>query len=173
VAVWTTPRTWTEAYLVGSADLNQQLRDNTTALYDAQHDVASRVTQTTPRNWAATTTIAAAYSAGKFFGSDLSWTADGSTYVVEFFCPLVQQGTTSMTVVLIDGTGTGISVLGVVSSGNASVFAKYYYTPVSGPRTLNVVGVVDAGTGAFQCGNGGTGLTSYAPAYLRVTGAPI
>ena len=173
MAVWTTPRTWTEAYLVGSSDLNQQLRDNMTALYDAQHDVVARVTQTTPRtNWAATT-IAGAYTAGKFFGSDLSWTADGSSYVVEFFCPLVQQGTTSTTVALIDGTGTGITILGVVSSGNAPVYAKYYYTPVSGPRTLNVVGVVDAGTGAFQCGNGGTGLTSYSPAYLRLTGVPI
>lgn len=170
---WTTPRTWTEAYLVGASDLNQHLRDNLTALYDAQHDVATRKTQTTPRtNWTATS-IANAYSAGKFFDSDLSWTADGSTYVVEFYCPLVQRGTTSMTVVLIDGTGTGITVLGVVSSGNAPVYAKFYYTPVAGARTLNVVGVVDAGTGAFQCGNGGTGLTSYSPAYLRVTGQPI
>jgi len=173
VAVWTTPRTWTEAYLVGAADMNQQVRDNLQALYDAQHDVVTRVSQTTPRtNWTATT-IATAYTAGKFFGTDLSWTADGSSYVVEFFCPLVQQGTTSTTVALIDGTGTGITILGVVSNGSGAVYAKHYYTPVAGARTLNVVGVVDAGTGAFQCGNGGTTLTSYSPAFLRVTGVPI
>jgi hypothetical protein len=153
--------------------MNQQVRDNLQSLYDAQHDVVTRVTQTTPRtNWTATT-IATAYTAGKFFSSDLSWTADGSSYVVEFFCPLVQQGTTSTTVALIDGTGTGITILGVVSAGSGPVYSKFYYTPVAGARTLNVVGVVDAGTGAFQCGNGGTTLTSYSPSFLRVTGVPI
>jgi hypothetical protein len=174
VANWTTPRTWPDAYLVGASDLNQQVRDNLTALYDAQHDVAPPRTQTTPRtNWTATS-ISAAYGAGKFFTTDFEWESDGSTYVVEFFCPLVQRGTTSMSVVLIEGTtGTGITVLGVVSGANAPVFSKFYYTPISGLRSLNVVGVVDAGTGAFQCGNGGSTLTAYSPAYLRVTGAPI
>jgi len=173
MTVWTTPRTWTEAQLVGAADLNQHVRDNFQSLYDAQHDVVSRVTQTTPRtNWTATT-AATAYSAGKFFGSDLSWTADGSTYVVEFFCPFVQKGTTSTTIALIEGTGTQVAILGVVSGASSPVYAKYYYTPTAGARTLNVVAVVDAGTGALQCGSGGTSLTSYAPAWLRATGSPI
>lgn len=172
MANWTTPRTWPDAYLVGASDLNQQLRDNMTALYDTQHDVAPRVTRVTPNY---TMHVGANASGAAEVFSDFSWSSDGSPVVVEFFCGAAQAVTNQAAIVLTDGTGTIITVLGIVNAGSTvPVFAKYYYLPVAGTRTLNVVGVVaSGGSGTVFVGNGGTSVTSYPPAYLRVYGQPI
>lgn len=168
MAIWSTPRTWIEAQLVGAADMNQHVRDNLTSLYDAQHDVAARKTIVSPY------TMVSAASGGEVF-SDFTWTADGSSYVVEFFAGAVTAVTSAATIILTNGNGTILTVLGIVSAGaTVPVFSKYYYTPAAGTATLNVVGVFGAGGGGtIQAGNGGATLTSYPPAYLRVTGVPI
>lgn len=174
MATWTTPRTWPEAYLVGSADLNQHLRDNLQALYDAQHDVASRVTYIGPTAY--TMHVGSSASGGpELFSTDFSWTSDGSSYIVEFFCASATCATNPARICLTDGTGAIITVLAEISAGTTqSVFARYWYTPASGARALNVVGVVaTGGSGSINAGNGGSTVTSYPPAYLRVYGVPI
>lgn len=172
MANWTTPRTWPDAYVVGSSDLNQQLRDNLTALYDSQHDVAQRKTAVSNYTMHVGTSAA---GATEVFGTDMSWTADGSSYTVEFFCAGAAAVTNPARICLTDGTGVILTVLAEISAGaTVPVLARFQYTPAAGARTLNVVGVVaSGGSGTIYAGTGGSTVTSYPPAYLRVFGVPI
>lgn len=166
MATWTTPRTWTEAYLVGASDLNQHLRDNLTALYDAQHDVAARKTFAT-----GTYNMVNAVNGAEMF-SDFTWTSDGSSCIVEFFCPSATATGGAAAIHLTNGSGTSIAVLAAVGSGlTMPVFAQYYYTPAAGSVTLNVVGVYGGSAGTML--GGLVGAVTYAPAYLRVYGQPV
>ena len=154
---WTTPST----AVAGSTALtaafwNEQVRDNTNALYDSVRRLAFTNSRTTDY----TVDTDALASAAEFFASDLTFTAAGSTiYRVEFYCPIVYSPTTAnatTTVHLADGAGTELAKLARVGLGDgtreaqAPVYGVHYYTPSAGSTTLNIRATRSAGAGNGQ-----------------------
>lgn len=125
------------------------------------------------RSTAYTVNQTAVASATDIFSSDLTWTATGATYVVEFF-GLVQTAATGFTkMILTDGGNNGLGAIGVAYAGSQvtiqGLFARKYYTPAAGTATINVRGIyATAGNGALNAGDG-TG-TNDPIAFLAVYG---
>lgn len=95
-------------------------------------------------------------------------TYDGSTIVIiETNITFVTQGTTFITIVLYDGsTCIGrIAITGV----RAPIYMRHRLTPSAAAHTYSVRAFVDAGTGTYNSGAGGT--AAYMPSFIRQTKA--
>ena len=104
--------------------------------------------------------------ASEVFATDLTFVADGSPVLVEFYCPQVSIGGTYIVINLSNGSSTD---MGQISYNGVStaVNTQYRYTPSAGAQTLNVRAWVQSGTGQVSSGAGGSG--QYPPTFLRVS----
>jgi hypothetical protein len=174
---WTTPGTATAGSVLTAAFWNTQVRDNTNALYGTIRRIAYQERTTDYTSTA--TTIA---SATNVFSSNVTFTADGtSKYLVEFYCPRYLTSTTAdagFGLHLTDGGNNGLGLLSSIGVANGdsartSVLARVYYLFSAGAISINLRGVIGAGTGTINAGSGGATTASYFPAYLAVYGPPL
>lgn len=107
-------------------------------------------------------------------GNSVSY--DGSTEVcVEAWAPGIYNGSSghwTFPLLLIDTTVIGRAVWVTNTSSTFSVAAPYlkvFYTPSAGSHQFILKAFVDAGSGQWNAGAGGTG--NYLPSFLRVTKA--
>ena len=120
------------------------------------------VERTTSQSVTATTFA----GASEVFATDLTYVADGSPVVVEFYAPQVAVGGTYIVMNLSNGsTGDLGQIAYAASSGTAKT--EYRYTPSAGVQTLNVRAWVQSGTGTLSGGAGGSG--QFPPILLRVS----
>jgi len=120
------------------------------------------VERTTSQSVTATTFA----GASEVFATDLTFVADGSPVVVEFYAPQVAVGGTYIVMNLSDGSTGDLGQIGyAASSGTAKT--EYRYTPSAGVQTLNVRAWVQSGTGSLSGGAGGSG--QFPPILLRVS----
>lgn len=120
------------------------------------------VERTTSQSVTATTFA----GASEVFATDLTFVADGSPVVVEFYAPQVAVGGTYIVMNLSNGSTGDLGQIGyAASSGTAKT--EYRYTPSAGVQTLNVRAWVQSGTGTLSGGAGGSG--QFPPILLRVS----
>jgi len=108
------------------------------------------------------------------FASNLTFVADGSTYIVEFYCAGVSNTNISTTYFgLSNGSTTDLGTLGLVTiSGanhNESAYFQRTYTPAAGSVSLNIRAYTDAGSTTLSCGANGAGSSGRPPMFLRVS----
>lgn len=107
-------------------------------------------------------------------GSSLFY--DGKPVLIEFFAPVYNKGTTSITVVLYDdpGTGTAASIGKLVDAATGTNFPlgvlARRLSPTQGFHTYSVRAYVDAGLGGAVNGSSG-GSGNRMPAFLRISRA--
>lgn len=150
---------------------NDDVVGNAVALYGSQRRFAQG-TRTTDYNFTATTVA----TSTDVFSSDLSWTADGSTYKLEFFCcRLTLGGTAYANIHLVNGAGTDLAMWSVILTTGlqAPVHLIYYYTPSAGAQTVNVRCITPAGGGTCTLGAGAGGLGIMVPTFMNVYGPDI
>lgn len=104
--------------------------------------------------------------ASEVFANDLTFIADGSPVLVEFYCPQATNGGSYIIFNLSNGGSTDMGQIAYVGS-SAAVNTQYRYTPAAGAQTLNVRAWVQSGTGTVSSGAGGSG--QYPPTFLRVS----
>jgi hypothetical protein len=174
---WTTPST----AVAGSTALtaafwNQQVRDNTNALYDSVRRLG--YVERTTGSFTVPYSVSAP-GANEFFPNDLSFTADGtSTYIVEFFSPggysSVDIGTYYN---LCTGSGTLVTTAAIRSgTGYLTPYFKYFYTPSAGTVTLNLRPHKDTNTGTaiiLAGDNTPPGVSDPPPAWMAVFGPAL
>jgi len=168
---WTTPRTWVAGAILTAAEMNVDVRDNENALYDSQKRFAQG-TRTTQYDFTATTVALST----DIFAADLAWTADGSAYKLEFFCPrLALGGTAYAEVHLVNGAGTDLAnwCIALTSGLQTPLHLVYYYTPSAGAQTVNVRGVTPGGGGTCTLFGGAGGAATIAPMFMNVYGPDI
>jgi hypothetical protein len=118
----------------------------------------------------ATSTATTLAAASNLFSTNLTFVADGSPVMVEFFCPRwVNSNTSFGKISLVNGSGTEIGMLTLLAgSSQEDTSPKYRYTPSAGLQTLNVKMVSYDGTlVTLACGAGGYGTLF--PMFLRVS----
>ena len=172
---WTTPGTAAAGDVLTAAFWNEQVRDNTNALYNTIRRLAYQ-THTGNRTGITGTTFA---TGTNVFNSTADFTADGtSAYLVEFFVPLCFHvgGGNQISFVMTDG-GTAISLMAIMAAAGSGdggpVFTRFYWTPAAGSRTLNARCLVNAHEAQLYMGTGTGGASSYLPGYLAVYGPPL
>lgn len=96
-------------------------------------------------------------------------TFDGSTTaILEFWCPFVVRGTTTINVQFFDGStaiGGAIGITGTVSP----LTIRTRITPSAAAKTYSVRAFVDAGTGTVKGGNAAAGANL--PCFIRIVKA--
>jgi len=168
---WTTPATFVAGAILTAAQMNTNVRDNTNALYTSQRRFAQG-TRTTQYDFTATTVA----TSTDVFASDLSWTADGSAYKLEFFCPrLVLGGTAYAEVHLVNGAGTDLATIGLALTNGLQtpLHLAFYYTPSAGAATVNIRAITPGGGGTCTLYGGAGGVGVIAPMFLNVYGPDI
>jgi hypothetical protein len=118
----------------------------------------------------ATSTATTLAAASNLFSTNLTFVADGSPVMVEFFGPRWVNSSTSFgKISLVNGSGTEIGLLTLLAgSSQEDTSPKYRYTPSAGVQTLNVKMVsYDGTTVTMAAGAGGAGVI--VPMFLRVS----
>jgi hypothetical protein len=173
---FTTPGTAVAGEVLTAAFWNEQVRDNTDALYQSTRRLAYQTRTSTISSITATT-----FATGtSIFDTPATFTADGtSSYLVEFHVALCIHagGANQISLVLADST-TAVGVLALpCSTGGGGdgvpVFCRFYWTPAAGSRSLNVRCFVNANEAQLYMGTGTGGASSYTPGYLAVYGPLI
>jgi hypothetical protein len=108
------------------------------------------------------------------FDTNLTFVADGGTYIVEFFCGIMSNTNVSTTYfALMNGSGTDIGTMGLLTISGAGhgepVYLQRTYTPSAGSTTINIRAYPDAGTSTLAAGNNTTGTSGRPPMFLRVS----
>ena len=168
---WTTPTTFVAGAILTAAQMNTNVRDNTNALYTSQRRF-DKGTLTSPYNFTATTVAASS----DVFSPDLSWTADGSAYKIEFFCPrVILGGTAYVDIHLVNGAGTSLAVIATILTNGfqGPAHLVFYYTPSAGAATVNIRGVTPSGGGTCTLTGGAGGAGVIAPMFMNVYGPDI
>jgi hypothetical protein len=172
---WTTPGTAVAGAVLEASFWNSNVRDNLDYLKTEVDDITTSIRrigfQSRTTNYTINQTVLS--SATDIFTSDITWTADGSTYIVEFHGIVTTAANGYSFIALTDGGNNGIGSLAVVHFGSIAgvqtVYTRRYYTPAAGSVTINARGRFStAGNGALVAGDG-TG-TNDPPAYLAVYG---
>lgn len=171
---WTTPGTAVAGDVLTAAFWNEQVRDNQAYLKTEVDDITASIKRLAfiERTTNYTINQTSISAASDVFSSDLTWTADGSTYIVEFFGLVGTVANQFTKVFMTDGGNNGRGALAVIYFGNETgvqaVYARKYYTPSAGSVTINVRATVPSGSTSINAGDG-TG-TNDPPAYLAVYG---
>jgi hypothetical protein len=157
---------------------NEQVRDNTDALYQSIRRIGhvTRGASGADNYTVSATTVGAA---ADVFSSDITWTADGtSSYLIEAFFPAVVIGATAtsgVNILLVDGSGTEIARLSEQYQANGEmvnpVNVRFYYTPAAGSRSINIRATRQTSNGTIRMGGGAA--PGYAPGLLSVFGPAI
>ena len=155
---WTTPGTATAGEVLTAAFWNEQVRDNTDALYQSIRRLAY-VTRTSDYT-ASTDSIA---TAADVFSSDLTITADGtSAYLFRLYIPSALVGSSAgsnIIISLVNGAGTDLGYIAVIGPASAvsPVYAEIYYTPAAGSQSFNIRARRSISNGFLEAGAGGSG----------------
>lgn len=126
----------------------------------------ARVTRTTDYTVSATSLAGAA----DVFSPALTFVADGSTYIVEFYCEFMFTGTTAGSFVtgsIVNSSGTEIAKVASVGDANGTghgnpVLTRFWYTPSAGSTTINFRAWRGTSNGLLRA------ASPSAPMYLRV-----
>jgi hypothetical protein len=166
---WTTPGTATAGSVLTAQFLNTNVRDNLNS-HESRFKEYGRTSNISmgPAAWTSTT-----FAGSSEMFTDLTWTADGSSYLVDLTIPLVYNtGVANQTSIWLSDGGTtqlGLMALFVLTTGvGAPLNARFFYTPSAGSQSVNVRVSVNTGSTSTYSGTGGT---NYVPAVLRVLGA--
>lgn len=116
------------------------------------------------------TTVA---GASNVFSSNATFIADGSPYLVDFFCGRITTYGPYTNIFLVDGSGNSQGMFGLVFPGDNQVpgFYRYRFVPSAGSVVnLNIRGIVNTtGSATYSAGDGGTGTGNQVPMQLRVS----
>jgi hypothetical protein len=120
-------------------------------------------------------------AAADVFSSDITWTADGSTYRIYLYIPTIETGQTAnsfVSVHLVDGSGNDLGRMGYVgyADGTRSALQGAFnaftlYTPSSGSVSINIRMIQSGSNGNASFGAGGAGANM--SGYLAVYGPDI
>ena len=168
---FTTPTNVATGDVLTATRYNNEVVDNAVALYGSQKRFAQEKL-TSPYNFTATTVAASS----DVFSPDLSWTADGSAYKIEFFCPrVILGGTAYVDIHLVNGAGTSLAVIATILTNGfqGPAHLAFYYTPSAGAATVNIRGVTPVGGGTCTLTGGAGGAGVIAPMFMNVYGPDI
>ena len=166
---YTAPSNVSTGDVLTATRYNADVVANMTALYGSVRRLAYQ-TRTSAYSVSASTTAAAA----DVFSADLSWTADGSSFMVQWWFPYFDAGTaTAPRIVRVDGSGNDLGWLSVATTGITSIpQGTTWYTPAAGTATLNLrANNGGSGTGTIGMGSGASG--NYHPGWMAVWGPAI
>ena len=111
--------------------------------------------------------------ASNIFSSNATFIADGSPYIVDFFCGRIITYGPYTNIYLVDGSGNSLGMFGLVFPGDNQVpgFYRYRFVPAAGTVVnLNIRGIVNTtGSATYGAGDGGTGTGNQMPMQLRVS----
>lgn len=111
--------------------------------------------------------------ASNIFSSNATFIADGSPYIVDFFCGRIITYGPYTNIYLVDGSGNSLGMFGLVYPGDNQVpgFYRYRFVPTAGAVVnLNIRGIVNTtGSASYGAGDGGTGTGNQMPMQLRVS----
>jgi len=143
--------------------------NNMISLYGSIRRLAYQ-TRTTNYSISSSTTGAAA----DVFSTDLSWTADGSTYMVQWWFPYLDVGTASVPrLILVDGSGNDLGWLSVATTGIQNIpQGTTWYTPAAGTATLNLR-ANNGGSGTGTIGMGTSASGAYHTGWMAVWGPAL
>jgi hypothetical protein len=101
-------------------------------------------------------------TATNIFTNNITWTANGGTYLIRAYFPFAETGQTAnswLNIHLVNGAGASISSLGYVGYGDGTRGAvsicsfDYFYTPSAGSVSINCRAYYNTSAGVLNAAN--------------------